>query len=71
MKHLLEQDWVATAECWQLKAERMACEKRIDDLWTDPDLSLSRNRYDIHDANINLIRRIDARLAELDSMVAA
>lgn len=55
-------DWVSTAPGWQLEAERKACLKRIEDLWSDPDLSLARDRYDRHDAQVDLIRRIDARL---------
>lgn len=53
---------------WELEAEKKAAFKRIADLWADPDMSLSRDRYARHDKEIDLIRRIDVQLSELGSV---
>ena len=57
-------DWIETAEPWQLEAEKKAAMHRIEELWSDPDESLARDRYARHDRQVDLIRRIDAKLAE-------
>ena len=62
---LTSEDWVDTADAWQLEAEKKAALKRISDLWSDPDASLARDRYEQHDAQVDLIRRIDARLGAI------
>lgn len=63
MKTLTSENWVDTASTWELEAEKKAAIKRISDLWADPDMSLARDRYERHDRQIDLIRRIDERLA--------
>jgi hypothetical protein len=57
--------WIETVDVDELEFGKSLVEAYIEKMWADPQFRLTRNRYEIHDALVLKIRRIDERLDSL------
>jgi len=60
----MQKSWIDVASREELISERDECFKKIGEIWSDPNSAMARNRFDLHDQQVIMIRRIDAILGE-------
>lgn len=59
---------IETASLADLKKMRKKVKRQIDTNWADRDFLLRRDRYEVHDTCVALLRKIDERISKFEQV---